>query len=147
MTTPVLQSRLPAVGTTVFTLMSALASEHGAVNLGQGFPDFSCDPRLLDAVDAAMRAGHNQYAPMTGLAPLREAIAAKLAALYGHAYDAGAEITVTAGATQGIITAILCAVHPGDEVIVIEPCYDSYQPSIVMAGGVPVPVAMRVDAT
>jgi methionine aminotransferase len=146
MTTPVLQSRLPAVGTTVFTLMSALANEHGAVNLGQGFPDFDCDPRLLDAVDAAMRAGHNQYAPMTGLSPLREAIAAKLAALYGHAYDAQSEITVTAGATQGIITAILCAVHPGDEVIVIEPCYDSYQPSIVMAGGVPVPVAMRVDA-
>jgi methionine aminotransferase len=146
MTTPVLQSRLPAVGTTVFTLMSALATESGAVNLGQGFPDFACDPRLLDAVDAAMRAGHNQYAPMTGLAPLRDAIAAKAAALYGHAYDANAEITVTAGATQGIITAILCAVHPGDEVIVIEPCYDSYQPAIVLAGGVPVPVAMRVDA-
>jgi methionine aminotransferase len=146
MTTPVLQSRLPAVGTTVFTLMSALANEHGAVNLGQGFPDFHCDPRLLDAVDAAMRAGHNQYAPMTGLPVLREAIAAKLAALYGHPYDANAEITVTAGATQGIITAILCAVHPGDEVIVIEPCYDSYQPSIALAGGVAVPVAMRVDA-
>jgi methionine aminotransferase len=146
MTTPVLQSRLPAVGTTVFTLMSALANEHGAVNLGQGFPDFNCDPRLLDAVDAAMRAGHNQYAPMTGLPVLREAIAAKLAALYGHTYDADTGITVTAGATQGIITAILCAVHPGDEVIVIEPCYDSYQPAIVMAGGVPVPVAMRVDA-
>ncbi|MFS2019510.1 pyridoxal phosphate-dependent aminotransferase [Massilia sp. CT11-108] len=146
MTTPVLQSRLPAVGTTVFTLMSALAGEHGAVNLGQGFPDFDCDPRLLDAVDAAMRAGHNQYAPMTGLPVLRDAVAAKLAALYGHAYDASAEITVTAGATQGIITAILCAVHPGDEVIVIEPCYDSYQPSITLAGGVPVPVAMRVDA-
>ncbi|KQY01524.1 aminotransferase [Massilia sp. Root133] len=146
MTTPVLQSRLPAVGTTVFTLMSALAAEHGAVNLGQGFPDFDCDPRLLDAVDAAMRAGHNQYAPMTGLPVLREAIAAKLAALYGHAYDAATEITITAGATQGIITAILCAVHPGDEVIVIEPCYDSYQPSITLAGGVPVPVAMRVDA-
>ncbi|SDD15337.1 2-keto-4-methylthiobutyrate aminotransferase apoenzyme [Massilia sp. PDC64] len=146
MTTPVLQSRLPAVGTTVFTLMSALAAEHGAVNLGQGFPDFHCDPRLLDAVDAAMRAGHNQYAPMTGLPVLREAIAAKLAALYGHPYDANTEITVTAGATQGIITAILCAVHPGDEVIVIEPCYDSYQPSIALAGGVPVPVAMRVDA-
>jgi methionine aminotransferase len=147
MTTPVLQSRLPAVGTTVFTLMSALATEYGAVNLGQGFPDFACDPRLLDAVDAAMRAGHNQYAPMTGLAPLREAIAAKATALYGHAYDSNSEITVTAGATQGIITAILCAVHPGDEVIVIEPCYDSYQPAIVLAGGVPVPVAMRVDAS
>jgi methionine aminotransferase len=93
-----------------------------------------------------MRAGHNQYAPMTGLPALREAIAAKLAALYGHAYDANTEITVTAGATQGIITAILCAVHPGDEVIVIEPCYDSYQPSIALAGGVPVPVAMRVGA-
>lgn len=146
MTTPVLQSRLPAVGTTVFTLMSALAAEHGAVNLGQGFPDFQCDPRLPDAVDAAMRAGHNQYAPMTGLPALREAIAAKLAALYGHAYDAAAEITVTAGATQGIITAILCAVHPRDEVIVIEPCYDSYQPSIALAAGVPVPVAMRVSA-
>jgi methionine aminotransferase len=144
MTTPVLQSRLPAVGTTVFTLMSALATEHGAVNLGQGFPDFGCDPRLLDAVDAAMRADQNQYAPMTGVAPLREAIAAKIAAQYGRAYDAAAEITVTAGATQGIITAILCAVHPGDEVIVIEPCYDSYQPAIVLAGGVPVPVAMRV---
>jgi len=146
MTTPVLQSRLPAVGTTVFTLMSALANDYGAVNLGQGFPDFECDPRLPAAVDAAMRAGHNQYAPMTGLPVLREAIAAKLAALYGHAYDANAEITVTAGATQGILTAILCAVHPGDEVIVIEPCYDSYQPSIALAGAVAVPVAMRVGA-
>jgi methionine aminotransferase len=146
MTTPVLQSRLPAVGTTVFTLMSALAAEHGAVNLGQGFPAFGCDPKLLDAVDAAMRAHQNQYAPMTGVAPLREAIAAKIAALYGHAYDAAAEITVTAGATQGIVTAILCAVHPGDELIVIEPCYDSYQPAIVLAGGVPVPVSMRIGA-
>lgn len=144
MTTPVLQSRLPAVGTTVFTLMSALALEHGAVNLGQGFPDFGCDPKLLDMVNDAMRAGQNQYPPMAGIAPLREAIAAKIAALYGHAYDAAAEITVTAGATQGIITAILCAVHPGDEVIVIEPAYDSYLPSIRLAGGVPVPVQMRL---
>nr|WP_314544776.1 pyridoxal phosphate-dependent aminotransferase [uncultured Massilia sp.] len=144
MSTPDLQSRLPAVGTTIFTLMSALANQHGAVNLGQGFPDFDCDPRLVDAVAAAMRTGHNQYPPMTGIQPLREAIAAKIAALYGHAYDANSEITVTAGATQGIITAILCAVHPGDEVIVIEPCYDSYQPSIVLAGGVPVPVSMRL---
>jgi len=146
MTTPVLQSRLPAVGTTVFTLMSTLANEHGAVNLGQGFPDFACDARLIDAVDAAMRAGHNQYAPMTGLPVLRAAIAAKLADLYGRRYDTDSEITVTSGATQGLITAILCAVHPGDEVIVIEPCYDSYQPAIVMAGGVPVPVPMRVGA-
>jgi len=144
MTTPVLQSRLPAVGTTVFTLMSALATEHGAVNLGQGFPDFGCDPKLLDMVDEAMRAGLNQYPPMAGAAPLREAIAAKIATLYGHRYDVDTEITVTAGATQGIITAILCAVHPGDEVIVIEPAYDSYLPSIRMAGGVPVTVQMRL---
>jgi methionine aminotransferase len=144
MTTPVLQSRLPAVGTTVFTLMSALATEHGAVNLGQGFPDFGCDPTLLDMVNDAMRAGLNQYPPMAGAAPLREAIAAKIATLYGHAYDANTEITVTAGATQGIITAILCAVHPGDEVIVIEPAYDSYRPSIQLAGGVPVTVQMRL---
>jgi methionine aminotransferase len=144
MTTPTLQSRLPAVGTTVFTLMSALAQEHGAVNLGQGFPDFGCDPKLLDMVDDAMRAGLNQYPPMGGVAALREAIAAKIAALYGHSYDAASEITVTAGATQGIITAILCAVHPGDEVILIEPAYDSYLPSIQLAGGVPVPVPMRL---
>jgi methionine aminotransferase len=144
MTTPALQSRLPAVGTTVFTLMSALAQEHGAVNLGQGFPDFGCDPKLLDMVDEAMRAGHNQYPPMAGVAALREAIAAKIATLYGHGYDAASEITVTAGATQGIITAILCAVHPGDEVILIEPAYDSYLPSIQLAGGVPVPVPMRL---
>jgi methionine aminotransferase len=144
MTTPVLQSRLPAVGTTVFTRMSALAIEHGAVNLGQGFPDFGCDPRLLDMVDEAMRAGHNQYAPMAGSPALREAVAAKIARLYGHAYDVNAEITITAGATQALTTAILCAVHPGEEVIVIEPAYDSYAPAIALAGGVLVPVAMRI---
>lgn len=144
MSTPNLQSRLPAVGTTIFTLMSALATEHGAVNLGQGFPDFGCDDKLLDMVNGAMRAGLNQYPPMAGAAPLREAVAAKIAALYGHSYNADTEITVTAGATQGIITAILCAVHPGDEVIVIEPAYDSYLPSIQLAGGVPVTVQMRI---
>src|SRR5579875_3831096 len=144
MPTPVLQSRLPAVGTTVFTRMSALASEHGAVNLGQGFPDFGCDPRLLDMVNEAMRLGANQYAPMTGLPQLREAIAAKIARLYGHGYDANTEITVTAGATQALTTAILCAVHPGEEVIVIEPAYDSYAPAIALSGGVVVPVAMRI---
>jgi methionine aminotransferase len=145
MTTPTLQSRLPAVGTTVFTLMSALAAEHGAVNLGQGFPDFGCDPRLLDLVNEAMRAGANQYPPMAGAPQLRDAIAAKVARLYGHTYDAASEITVTAGATQALTTAILCAVHPGDEVIVIEPAYDSYAPAITLAGGVVVPVAMRLD--
>jgi methionine aminotransferase len=145
MSTPVLQSRLPAVGTTVFSLMSALAAEHGAVNLGQGFPDFGCDPRLLDLVGDAMRAGHNQYPPMPGVPALRDAIAAKIEALYGRAYDAAAEITVTSGATQALTTAILCAVHPGDEVIIVEPAYDSYLPAVQLAGGVPVTVPMRLD--
>jgi methionine transaminase len=145
MTTPVLQTRLPAVGTTVFTRMSALAIQHGAVNLGQGFPDFGCDPRLLDFVGDAMRAGQNQYAPMTGAAQLRGAIASKIEAIYGHRYDADAEITVTSGATEGLTTAILCSVHPGDEVIVIEPAYDSYLPAIALAGGVAVTVAMTMD--
>jgi methionine aminotransferase len=144
MTTPVLRSRLPAVGTTVFTRMSALANEHAAVNLGQGFPDFACDPALPAMVADAMRAGHNQYPMMAGAAPLREAIAAKIASIYGYRYDAAQEITVTAGATQALTTAILCCVHPGDEVIVIEPAYDSYLPAIALAGGVPVTVAMQV---
>ncbi|QIM52126.1 pyridoxal phosphate-dependent aminotransferase [Hydrogenophaga crocea] len=133
--TPALASRLPQVGTTIFTVMSALASEHGAVNLGQGFPDFGCDPALLDAVDAAMRAGHNQYPPMTGVPALRQAVADKVEKLYGRRYDANTEVTVTAGATQAILTAILAVVHPGDEVIVLEPCYDSYVPNIELAGG------------
>jgi methionine aminotransferase len=141
-TTPTLTSRLPHVGTTIFTVMSALAQEHGAVNLGQGFPDFDCDPKLVDAVAQAMREGLNQYPPMTGVPALREAIAAKIAALYGHRYDAASEITVTAGATQAILTAVLAVVHPGDEVIVLEPNYDSYAPSIELAGGVLVPVPL-----
>ncbi|MEO7494269.1 MAG: pyridoxal phosphate-dependent aminotransferase [Massilia sp.] len=144
MPTPVLQTKLPAVGTTVFTRMSALASEHGAVNLGQGFPDFGCDPALLDKVDEAMRAGHNQYPMMSGAPMLREAIAAKIAAVYDRQYNPATEITVTAGATQALTTAIFCCVHPGDEVIVIEPAYDSYAPAIALAGGIVVPVSMRV---
>ncbi len=133
--TPAVVSRLPKVGTTIFTVMSALAQQHNAVNLGQGFPDFDCDPALLNAVNTAMRAGLNQYPPMTGVPGLREAVAAKVAALYGHAYDPGTEITITAGATQGILTIILAIVHPGDEVIVLDPCYDSYEPNIELAGG------------
>jgi methionine transaminase len=140
--TPAVTSRLPAVGTTIFTVMSALAQQHGAVNLGQGFPDFSCDPQLLDAVNDAMREGLNQYPPMTGVPVLREAVALKVAALYGHSYDSGTEITITAGATQAIITVILAIVHPGDEVIVLDPCYDSYEPNIVLAGGVAVHVPL-----
>lgn len=140
--TPTVHTRLPAVGTTIFTVMSALAQQHGAVNLGQGFPDFDCDPELLAAVERAMRAGLNQYPPMAGVLPLREAIAHKVATLYGHSYDPGTEITVTAGATQAILTAILAIVHPGDEVIVLEPCYDSYVPNIELAGGKVVRVAL-----
>jgi len=140
--TPLPQSRLPAVGTTIFTVMSALAAEKGAVNLGQGFPDFEGDPRLVDAVIEAMKRGLNQYPPMPGVPALREAIAKKVASLYGHAYDAANEITVTAGATQAILTAILAVVHPGDEVIVLEPCYDSYVPNIELAGGTVVRVPL-----
>jgi methionine transaminase len=140
--TPILQSRLPNVGTTIFTVMSALAAEKGAVNLGQGFPDFHCDPHLLQAVTDAMVQGHNQYPPMTGIAPLREAVAAKVSALYGHDYNPATEITITAGATQAILTCILAVVHPGDEVIVLEPCYDSYVPNIELAGGVVVRVPL-----
>lgn len=146
MSLPPLVSRLPHVGTTVFTRMSQLAIDHGAVNLGQGFPDFACDPALVDLVTEAMRAGHNQYPPMTGLPALRQAIAAKIETTYGHRYDANTEITVTAGASQAIQSAILAVVHPGDEVIVIEPAYDCYAPAIALAGGVVVPVTMRLDA-
>ena len=144
--TPLLHSRLPQVGTTIFTLMSALAHEHHAVNLGQGFPDFDCDPALVDHVVAAMREGLNQYPPMAGVPALREAIAGKVAALYGRHYDPASEITITAGATQAILTAVLCCVHPGDEVIVLEPCYDSYAPSVELAGGTVVRVPLSAGS-
>ena len=137
-----IDSKLPNVGTTVFTVMSALAARHGAVNLGQGFPDFDCDPQLQRLLAEAVAAGQNQYAPMAGVAALREAVAAKTARLYGHAYDAEREVTVTAGATQAIMAAVLAVVRPGDEVIVLEPTYDSYVPSILLAGGTPVYVPL-----
>jgi methionine aminotransferase len=135
-------TRLPRVGTTIFTVMSQLALKHGAVNLGQGFPDFNCDERLQQCLVDAMRAGHNQYAPMTGVPALRAAIAGKNAALYGHRHDPDSEITVTAGATQAIMATVLALVHPGDEVVVLEPTYDSYVPSIELAGGQPVRVPL-----
>ena len=141
--TPAFPSKLPNVGTTIFTVMSALATEHKAVNLGQGFPDFECAPELVNAVTAAMQAGHNQYPPMTGVPALREAVARKIEALHGRAYNPNTEITITAGATQAIITAILAIVHAGDEVIVLDPCYDSYVPNIELAGG----KAVRVPLT
>ncbi|MES2191473.1 MAG: pyridoxal phosphate-dependent aminotransferase [Pseudomonadota bacterium] len=141
--TPELRTKLPSVGTTIFTVMSGLAAENNAVNLGQGFPDFECDPRLVGTVTEAMTLGLNQYPPMAGVAVLREAISRKMLKLHGKKYDPATEITVTAGATQAIITAILAIVHAGDEVIVLEPCYDSYVPNIELAGG----VAVRVPLT
>ncbi|HEY8048266.1 MAG TPA: pyridoxal phosphate-dependent aminotransferase [Ramlibacter sp.] len=140
--TPPLQTNLPAVGTTIFTVMSALAAEKGAVNLGQGFPDFDCDPRLVQAVADAMAKGLNQYPPMPGVAQLRAAVASKIESMYGRRYDPADEITITAGATQAIITAVLAIVRPGDEVIVLEPCYDSYVPNIELAGGTVVRVPL-----
>jgi len=129
-------SRLPAVGTTIFTVMSRLAQECGAINLSQGFPDFSAEDVLFERVAHWMRAGHNQYAPMAGVPALRAAIVAKVQALYGAAYDPEHEVTVTAGATQALFTAVAALVHPGDEVIVFEPVYDSYVPAIELQGGV-----------
>ena len=140
--TPILETKLPNVGTTIFTVMSALATEHQAVNLGQGFPDFGCDPALIDAVSDAMREGLNQYPSMLGVLELRQAIAQKIQTLYQKTYDPATEITVTAGATQAIINAILAVVRAGDEVIVLEPCYDSYIPNIELAGGTVVRVPL-----
>ncbi|TXT41623.1 MAG: methionine aminotransferase [Comamonadaceae bacterium] len=142
MSTPLLQSKLPHVGTTIFTVMSALAAEKKAVNLGQGFPDFDCDPKLVQAVTQAMQSGLNQYPPMAGVPTLRETIATKIKALYACEYSPDTEITITAGATQAILTAILAVVHAGDEVIVLEPCYDSYVPNIELAGGIAVRVPL-----
>ena len=128
------QTKLPKVGTTIFTVMSQLAAEHGAVNLGQGFPDFAVPQRLVDELDRAMRAGHNQYAPMTGVAPLRQAIAEKVLRCYGREVDPDTEITVTSGATEALFNAIHAVVRPGEEVIVLDPAYDSYEPAIDLAG-------------
>jgi methionine aminotransferase len=138
-----LKSKLPAVGTTIFTVMSKLAADVGAINLSQGFPDFECDPALVDAVARHMREGRNQYAPMQGVPALREAIAGKYASLYGASYDPETEVTVTSGGTEGIFDAVAAMVHPGDEVIVFEPCYDSYVPAVEVNGGKAVVVSLR----
>lgn len=140
---PSFPSRLPSIGTTIFTVMSALATEHEAINLGQGFPDFPCDRKLIEAVNEAMLADHNQYPPMIGIPKLRQEISQKIQNLYGHHYDANSEITITAGGTQGILTAVLACVSPGDEVIIIEPAYDSYRPSIELAGGIVKAVSLQ----
>ncbi len=137
------QSKLPNVGTTIFTVMSQLATEHNAINLGQGFPDFNPDPKLLGYVTQAMQDGHNQYPPMSGIRPLREEIARKVATLYGRHYNPDTEITVTSGATEALMASIMAFVKPGDEVIVIQPFYDLYIPAIQLAGGTPVIVSMN----
>ena len=141
-------SKLPKVGTTIFTVMSQLAAEHGAVNLGQGFPDFAVPQRLVDELDRAMRAGHNQYPPMTGVAALRQAIAGKALRCYGAQVDADTEVTVTSGATEAIFNAIHALVRPGEEVVVLDTAYDCYEPAIDLAGArvVHVPLDPRTFA-
>ena len=142
--TPSFPSRLPNVGTTVFTVMSALAVEHEAINLGQGFPDFPCDRKLIASVNNAMLADRNQYPPMAGVAELRNRVSQKIQNLYGHHYDPDSEITITAGGTQGVLTTILACVSPGDEVVIIEPAFDCYRPAIELAGGKTIAVSLQV---
>jgi len=137
-----IESKLPNVGTTIFAVMSGLAAKHQAINLSQGFPDFMCSERLIELVNHFMKAGKNQYAPMPGDPALREAIATKIQLLYNKTVSADHEITITAGGTQAIFTAIAALVHPGDEVIIIEPAYDCYKPTIELFGGICVPYAL-----
>jgi methionine aminotransferase len=136
-------SKLPGTGVSIFSVMSQLAAEHDAVNMGQGAPDFNCDPTLIDAVNRYMREGHNQYAPMAGVLALREALAMKIDTIYGHRYDPDTEITVTSGATEGLYSTLTALVHPGDEVLVFLPAYDSYVPVVELSGGTPVFVQLR----
>jgi methionine aminotransferase len=141
-----IQSKLPSTGVSIFQVMSRLADELGAINVGQGFPDFNCDPALVDAVTRAMREGHNQYAPMPGILRLREALSRKIELLYGRRYDPVTEITVTSGATEGLYSTVTAFVRPGDEVILFQPVYDSYVPAIQLSGGTPVFVTLRPPA-
>ncbi|MEZ4825069.1 MAG: methionine aminotransferase [Bacteroidia bacterium] len=142
MTTPFFPSKLPWVGTTIFTEMSALARQHQAINLSQGFPDFPCDPMLTESVARAMREGHNQYAPMPGLPTLCEEISQMVMQLYGASFDPLTEITVTSGASEALYCAVTAIVRPGDEVIVSEPAYDLYIPAIELCGGIPVRIPL-----
>ena len=138
-----IQPKLRSGEVSIFAVMTKLANEHGAINLSQGFPDYSCSPELIDAVTRHMREGYNQYAPMPGVLALREALAMKIERLYGRRYDPMTEITVTTGATEGIFIALTALVHPGDEVLLFQPAYDSYTPSIVLSGGIPRYVTLR----
>jgi methionine aminotransferase len=138
-----ISSKLPDIGVSIFAVMTRLANEHGAINLSQGFPDFDCEPALVESVARAMRAGHNQYAPMPGVLALREAIAAKVQTCYGATCDAQTEVQIVSGATAGLYASLTAFVQPGDEVILFEPCYDSYVPVIRLSGGRPVFVSLR----
>ena len=135
--------KLPAGDVSIFAVMTRLANEHGAINLSQGFPDYDCAPELIDTVARCMREGHNQYAPMPGVLALREALSMKIERLYGRRYDPATELTVTTGATEGIFNALTALVHPGDEVLLFQPAYDSYTPSVLLSGGVPRYVTLR----
>ncbi|NCW46207.1 MAG: aminotransferase class I/II-fold pyridoxal phosphate-dependent enzyme, partial [Gemmatimonadaceae bacterium] len=143
MTAVPVTSKLPDVGVSIFAVQTRLANEHKAINLSQGFPDFDCDPALVEAVARAMHDGHNQYAPMPGVLALREAIAEKVQRVYGPAFDPATEVVVTSGATAGLFATLTTFVRPGDEVILFEPCYDSYVPVIRLSGGTPVYVSLR----
>lgn len=138
-----IRSKLPTVGTTIFTVMSALANEYKAINLSQGFPNFGCSPELVGLVNQYMQRGYNQYAPMQGIMPLREAIAEKMQELYGVKYNPETEINITAGGTEAIYSAITSVIHEGDEVIVFEPAYDCYVPAIELCGGIPVYLQLK----
>ena len=140
---PTIESKLPRVGTTIFTVMSSLAAELGAVNLGQGYPDFPMSDELISLVDQAMREGYNQYVHVNGLASLREVLAEKIAGLYGTLVDSATQITITPGGTYAIYTALTTVLRPGDEVIVFEPAYDSYIPNIEINGAIPVRIDLR----
>ncbi|HBL7239086.1 TPA: pyridoxal phosphate-dependent aminotransferase [Serratia liquefaciens] len=139
------RSKLPDVGTTIFTVIGQLSAEHQALNLSQGAPNFACEPQLVEAVSQAMRAGHNQYAPMSGVAALRIALADKVERLYGARYDADEEITVIASASEGLYSAISALVHPGDEVIYFEPAFDSYAPIVRLQGATPVAIKLSLQ--
>lgn len=139
------RSKLPDVGTTIFTVIGQLSAEHQALNLSQGAPNFACEPQLVEAVSQAMRAGHNQYAPMSGVAALRTALADKVERLYGARYDADEEITVIASASEGLYSAISALVHPGDEVIYFEPAFDSYAPIVRLQGATPVAIKLSLE--
>ena len=136
------RSKLPDVGTTIFTVIGQLAAEHKALNLSQGAPNFMPDAQLIDDVARAMREGHNQYAPMAGIGALREALAHKTETLYGARYDAASEVTVVASASEGLYSAISALVHAGDEVIYFEPSFDSYAPIVRLQGATPVPIKL-----